>query len=178
MSEHRNPLPPPPLMVRKFLEYKVSEDPRLDPKTFSKSPEAGSPRTPFREGYFFFYGTLMHLSTLAKILQLPEPPQMRPARVIGYEIKLWGQYPALVDGEAHHPVDGLAYEIISRAHWDRLAAYETDQYDLQPILIDFLDNGEKGVEGVAFGWKGELEDLRDGSFNLENWLQEQTSNER
>jgi len=72
---------------------------------------------------------------------------MRPARMISYEIKFRGQYPALVD---FPPVDGFACEILLREHWNRLVAYETDEYDLEPILVDFLDNGEKEVQGVAF----------------------------
>lgn len=103
-------------------------------------------------------------------------PQMRPARMISYEIKFWGQYPALVDGKPFPPVDGFACKILLREHWDRLVAYETDEYDLEPILVDFLDNGEKEVQGVAFWWNGEPEELRGESFSLERRLQEHTSN--
>lgn len=133
-------------MARKFLEYKESEDPTLHLETPSYCDESGWPRQPFREGCFFFYGTLMDPGTLARVLQLSEPPQMRPARVIGYQVKHWGNYPVLVDGKPFQPVDGLACEIVLPEHWDRLVAFATDvtdQYDLSPILIDFLDTGEE-----------------------------------
>ncbi|KAJ5443736.1 uncharacterized protein N7458_007608 [Penicillium daleae] len=175
MSENRRPIPPPSRMVRKFLEYKASEDPTLYFPSQARSPRSSEtdwPQTPFSEGYFFFYGTLMDSSTLAKVLQLSEPPQMRPARVIGYTTKLWGKYAALVSGKPFQPIDGLAYEIRLREEWDRLRAYHSDHYDLVPILIDFLDTGEQEVEGFAFEWRGDPEELRNGSFSLEKWLQE------
>ncbi|CEJ61582.1 hypothetical protein PMG11_10112 [Penicillium brasilianum] len=175
MSENRRPLPPPSLMVRKFLEYKASEDPRLPFASPARSPGCSKtdwPQTPFTEGYFFFDGTLMDSSTLASVLQLPKAPRMRPTRVIGYTTKLWGKYAALVSGKPFQPVDGLAYEIRLQEEWDRLRAYHSDQYDLVPILIDFLDSGEQEVEGFAFEWRGDPEELRDGSFSLEKWLQE------
>lgn len=177
MSEDRRPLPRPPLMVRKFLEYKASADPRLQFTPQARSPESSEtdwPQTPFSEGYFFFYGTLMDPFTLARVLQLPEPPQMRPARVIGYTTKLWGKYPALVGGKPFQPVDGLAYKIRLREHWDRLLAYHSHHYDLGYILIDFLDTGGKETKGFAFEWRGDYEELRNGSFSLEKWQQERS----
>lgn len=56
-------------MVRKFLAYKESEDPRLLHPTTPECDEAGWPRQPFSEGYFFFYGPLMDPGTLARVLQ-------------------------------------------------------------------------------------------------------------
>ena len=162
-------------MVRKFLEYKASEDPQLHFSSQARSPgysKTDWPQTPFSEGYFFFYGTLMDSATLASVLQLSEPSQMRPARVIGYTTKLWGKYAALVSGKPFQPVDGLAYEVRLREEWDRLRAYHSDHYDLVPILIDFLDSGEQEVEGFAFEWRGDPEELQNGSFSLEKSLQE------
>ncbi|GAB1199569.1 hypothetical protein APSETT444_008920 [Aspergillus pseudonomiae] len=142
MSENRRPLPPPSLMVRKFLEYKASEDPRLPFASQARSPgysETDWPQTPLSEGY---------------------------------TTKLWGKYPVLVKRKPFQPVDGLAYKIRLREDWDRLLAYHSDRYDLGYILIDFLDTGENEVVGFAFEWKGDPEELRNGSFSLEKWLQE------
>ncbi|OQE04897.1 hypothetical protein PENVUL_c029G07589 [Penicillium vulpinum] len=162
-------------MACKFLLHDASGGAKLHPTTSSEPADPSWPPAPFREVYFFFYGTLMDPPTLARVLQLSEPPHMRPARVIGYQIKLWGQYPALVD-DAFHPVDGLACKILSRESWDRLVAYGSDKYKLGPIYIDFLDTGEEEVEGVAFEWNANPKELQDGSFSLENWLQEQNVN--
>ncbi|OQE25895.1 hypothetical protein PENFLA_c008G11075 [Penicillium flavigenum] len=169
MSENRRQLPPPSLMVRKFLEYKASDDAEsyfAFPARSPGCPKADWPQTPFSEGYFF-YGTLMDPSTLARVLQLPEHPRIRPARVIGYRTKLWAKYPALVRGEPFQPLDGLAYEIRLPEHWERLRAYHSDHYDLVSILLDFPDTGEEEVQGFAFECRGHPEELRDGSFSLE-----------
>lgn len=78
----------------------------------------------------------------------------------------------IVHGKPFQPVDGLAYEVRLREDCDLLLAYHSDHYDLDYILIDFLDTGEKEVQGFAFVWRGDLEELRNGSFSLEEWLQE------
>jgi hypothetical protein len=52
---------------------------------------------------------------------------MRRTVVRGYQIKRWGPYPALVDGEPNQPVNGMMFEILSQMHMDRLAAYITDK---------------------------------------------------
>ncbi|KAJ5797703.1 uncharacterized protein N7503_006999 [Penicillium pulvis] len=167
MRANREPLPPPSLMVRKFLDYEASDDTKSDLPASIEPPESGWPRMPFRSGYFFLYGSLMDPLTLTRVLQLSDPPRMRPARVVGYEIKYWGRNSALVDGEPFQPVDGFACEILCREHWDRLVAYMADHYDVGSISIDFIDTRETGVEGVAFHWRGYPEELRDDSLNLE-----------
>lgn len=70
---------------------------------------------------------------------------MRRAMVRGYQIKLWGTYPALVDGEPNQPVYGMMCEILSQAHMARLAAYETDKYSLENCFIDIL-NDDNSIE--------------------------------
>jgi hypothetical protein len=39
---------------------------------------------------FFFYGSLTDPSKLREVLQLPNPPLLKPARVKSYKIMLWG----------------------------------------------------------------------------------------
>lgn len=48
-------------------------------------------------GPYFCYGTLMDPSLLADILGLVDKPRLRPAKLVGYSLMLWGQYPALID---------------------------------------------------------------------------------
>jgi hypothetical protein len=77
MGENQRSLHPLSLMVRKFLEYKASEDAQLPLACQARSPrssETGWPQTPYSESYFFFYGTLMDSAILAKVLHLLEPP--------------------------------------------------------------------------------------------------------
>lgn len=52
----------------------------------------------------------MDIFTLANILHLPEPPRMRPAKLVGYHLMLWSESPALLDLPGHE-VYGRAYEI-------------------------------------------------------------------
>ncbi|CAG8037669.1 unnamed protein product [Penicillium nalgiovense] len=109
---------------------------------------------------------------LSKVLGSSKPlPIMRPARIIGYEIKLWGQYPALLD-KPLHPVDGIVCGLLSPTQLDRLAAYETDKYCLRACLINVLNNDsstEKTIEGVSFMWNGRQDELREGTFDLKQW---------
>lgn len=65
--------------------------------------------------------------TLAKVLHLPESD------------------PALLDGPQNHEVYGMAYEVGSQEHLDRLIAYETDKYKPKACLIEFLDGGDREV---------------------------------
>lgn len=70
------------------------------PGWFYQSPDPEPPVDPFASptGSYFFYGTLMDPALLAEILDLTEKPVLRPAYIVGYSCKLWGQYAALIDG--------------------------------------------------------------------------------
>ncbi|KAJ5514419.1 hypothetical protein N7463_003971 [Penicillium fimorum] len=169
----RNTRPSP--MVRKFIRANASADPPRPSLLPSSDNFAQNswPQDPIRDEYCFFYGILMDLDTLSKDLGSSKPPPiMRPARIIGYEIKLWGPYPALLYGKPLHLVDGMVCGHLSPTQLDRLAAYETDKYPLQACLINVLnDDGstEKTIEGVSFMWNGRQDELRRGTFDLKQW---------
>lgn len=93
------------------------------------------------------YGTLMDPHTLSRVLKFSRPgPVMRRAKIKGYGTRLWGPYPALLDGEQPRSVDGMACEILSRTQLDRLAEYETDMNRLRTCLIQLLDyDDETGI---------------------------------
>lgn len=118
----------------------------------------------------------MDPETLSQVLRTSDSlPIMSRARVIGYDIKLWGPYPALIDGKPLQPVDGMVFEILSKTQLDRLLSYETEKYQLQPCLIDILnhDNSvESTVDGVTFMWNGEQDELQEGKFDLKQWKKE------
>ncbi|OJJ86505.1 gamma-glutamylcyclotransferase family protein [Aspergillus glaucus CBS 516.65] len=71
--------------------------------------------------YYFFYGTLK------RNLDLPEEeePKLRPAKVIGYALAKWGDYPALIDGEQGQVVSGSAWLVKDEEQARKLAYYET-----------------------------------------------------
>lgn len=170
-------------MARKFLkeDAKTDAEKQSQPSFSMKTTEVDDkPSLPWPyditdTGWYFFYGTLMDSSTLAKVLQVAEPPRLRPARVIGYEIRLWEPYPALIDGPPGHAVKGVACEILSQKHLDRLIAYETEKYHIHACEIDLLDVGvgrEETVDGNVFMWDGELDELQEGNFSLKDYLRE------
>lgn len=96
-------------MARKFLkeDAKTDAEKQSQPSFSIETTEVDDkPSFPWPyditdKGWYFFYGTLMDSSTLAKVLQVAEPPRLRPARVIGYEIRLW-------DHTLHLSMDRLA----------------------------------------------------------------------
>lgn len=118
----------------------------------------------------------MDTNTLSQVLKLSRPISfMRRAQVIGYETRLWRPYPALVDGETDHPVDGLTYDITSESQLERLKTYETESYRVVYCEIDLLkDDGsfDRVIEGITFKWSGSKDELQKGLFNLEQWKRE------
>ena len=128
--------------------------------------EPDYPYNSFRKEFRFYYGTLMDPSTLAKVLNIKDRPQLIPAKVIGYQCMLWGPYPALVDGPSRVAVHGLAYEVQSAKEAELLQAYETNHYARTACIIYM---NRKRVLGRTFGWKGKKDDLKKGVFDLKDW---------
>lgn len=173
MADNLLPPPPPPLppLSNKDYKLKVSVKTRdVPPDWFhnlSRSPPSTDPPT----GPYFFYGTLMDPKMLMEILKLENPPILRPAKIIGYECKLWGQYPAIIDGQVNNVVHGAAYDVQTVDHAKRLAIYETRNYETKPCLIIYTDGLEPmETYGNVFTYAGRGSDLVDGKFNLDVWL--------
>lgn len=162
----------PSSMVRKSLQDNASSNPSrlslLPPS--DNSDESSLPQDSNRDKYCFFYETLMDPGTKSKVLGSSRRPHiLLPARITGYQIKLWGPHPALLDDKPLHPVDGMVCGLLSPIELDRIAAYETDNYHLQDCLIEVLDddaNTKKTIEGVTFMWSGRHDELWDGTFDL------------
>ncbi|KAJ5561787.1 hypothetical protein N7535_003753 [Penicillium sp. DV-2018c] len=135
----------------------LQSDPTQAPKD---SPANG----PFLPGYFFFYGHLMDPSTLARALQQPEAPDLRPARVLGYSIKMHGRDdPALVWGPPENVVDGVAGEIRSQEQFERICGFGCEKFEASPCYIEFVEEEGEGevVKGETFLWQGDHGELRD-----------------
>lgn len=75
---------------------------------------------------------------LQKLLDLPEIPTLRSAKVTGYSLKLWGHYPALID-DPGGIIHGTVYHVDSEEAAQRLADYETKAYCVFPCTIIFTD---------------------------------------
>ncbi|PWY94337.1 hypothetical protein BO94DRAFT_532280 [Aspergillus sclerotioniger CBS 115572] len=108
-------------------------------------------------GPYFLYGTLTDPSMIAEILGLDEEPTLRPAYIMGYRCKLWGQYPV--------------YHVRSVEDGEKLAAYETNNYRASPCIIMYTDGKEPVKEyGSTFKFVGNKKDLSEGVFDLRVWL--------
>lgn len=108
---------------------------------------------------------------LAEILKLSHEPILRPANVVGYKCKLWGQYPALVDGEMGSTVSGAAYNVESVEDARKLAAYETCNYQTKACKIMYTDGKQPEMgHGRLFMFAGNPSDLETGAFDLSAWL--------
>lgn len=154
-----------PLIVRRMI---ASQSKAEDTEPAPCNPVTNYPS--FRKEYYFFYGTLMDPATLMKVLDFSEEPTLLPAKVIGYYIKLWGKYPALLDGKPGNWVYGMAYEVQSQEHLDRLIAYETEKYEIESCgiyPIDYDDNVRDVLTGQTFLWNGKPEELSEEEFSLE-----------
>ncbi|KAH8816967.1 hypothetical protein F5884DRAFT_853398 [Xylogone sp. PMI_703] len=119
--------------------------------------------------HFFFYGSLMDPLRLQEVLQLPEPPVLKTAKVQSYKIKLWGQYPALVYGSPNNFVDGMAFYVETELQQEMLEYYETEVYSVEGIRI--LIDGKR-VSGRTLMWAGDAAELTDGAWSLEEWERE------
>lgn len=180
MSDHIPPPPPPAPPLLASLHKSQSTEPQLKLKVrgtpedcFYQSPkppaqtDASEPPT----GPYFVYGTLMDLSMLGDVLGLEKEPKLRPAKIKGYSRKLWGQYPAMQEVPGDAEVSGSVYQVQSVAHAKRLAEYETNSYRAMPCHIHYIDGKEPTEEfGYVFMYVGNPRDLRDGEFDLTQWL--------
>lgn len=121
-------------------------------------------------GLYFFYGTLTDPSMIRDILELEYEPELRPALIVGYKSKLWGQYPALLDAR-DSVIEGAVYHVETVEHGERIAAYETKNYKTHPCRISYTD-GKEPSEGIgyAFKFRGDQKDLSEGTFDLRVWL--------
>jgi len=124
----------------------------------------------FRPQYFFFYGSLMDARQLRKILQLQETPVLQSASIVGWDIMLWGQYPALIF-KANTITHGMAYEVQKEEHVEYLMRYETDAYRVKGCKIKLADGRE--LAGKTFIWNAGKELLKEGNFDLKDWQMEQ-----
>ncbi|KAL4791916.1 hypothetical protein BDV19DRAFT_369638 [Aspergillus venezuelensis] len=168
------PPPPPPEDPTSKVSPFVQKLKSTPPGYFFQPAKTPSHTDPFAAptGPYFFYGTLSDPAMLGDVLDLETEPQLRPATILGYECKLWGQYPALVDAP-EKVVQGAVYHAETEQHAERLAGYETDNYRADPCRINYTDGSEPGDDlGFAFKFVGNVNDLNEGTFDLATWLRQ------
>ncbi|KAG0649331.1 hypothetical protein D0Z07_4135 [Hyphodiscus hymeniophilus] len=109
----------------------------------------------FRPQYFFLYGSLMDTKQLRKILRQEETPILQPASIEGWEVMMWGRYPALIF-KPNSTTHGVACEIRKRREVEYLQQF---------------DDGRE-VPGKTFVWNAGMEELKEASFDLKDWQME------
>jgi hypothetical protein len=161
------PAPPLPPLQRTETNTRIALKVRSAPPPWIQSAD---PRPPPPAGIYFFYGTLQDPGILSEVLSLDHPPKLKSARLVGYGLRLWGQYPALVRSITviDDVVCGCMYEVESEGAAARLAEYETKAY--RPLACSILGEGGDVVDGYAFVYDGNPEELSEGLFELEVWL--------
>lgn len=175
------PAPRPPL-PRKPIDAKSSkpavETPSVYLSSLASMPADYLTRTvvepildqPYKPAYYFFYGTLTEPKILSHILDLKQPPVLRPAKLIGYALTNWGQYRALIDGKPGEEVTGYAYLVRSIDDELKLARYETNAYEPVQCRIRFTDGQSPAQEhGMTFKYAGDDEALKAGRFDRKLW---------
>ncbi|RAH59706.1 hypothetical protein BO85DRAFT_248510 [Aspergillus piperis CBS 112811] len=125
----------------------------------------------FQPHYFFFYGSLSDPSFLAKVLNRQDKPAVRPAMITEHGMRMWGEFPALLDGCPEKPIYGVGYKVRSQVEEDSLAEYETDMYRKKGCVIEFRDGSK--VPGVTFVWNADPGLLKEEGFDMKDWLLEQ-----
>ncbi|KAF1812164.1 hypothetical protein P152DRAFT_458571 [Eremomyces bilateralis CBS 781.70] len=141
---------------------------------------------------YFFYGSLQDPAQIRGVLDLPEAHGiiLRPARISGYNIKLWGPYPALIrdepsrnedttDEQSKAYVDGSVFEVRSDKHEAQFQYYETRNYTPHWVQIEVgtgvgvqSDEAYETIAGKTFVWNGAASDLQDGTFDLQDFLRQ------
>ncbi|KAL4889108.1 hypothetical protein BDV59DRAFT_121998 [Aspergillus ambiguus] len=124
-----------------------------------------------QEALFFLYDSLMDPSILARVLKRSELPKLYPATIYNYKTMLSWHYPALAPGSSEDVVRGFVCKINSEEEVNRLEAYETGLY-YRSRFTARLDDGTQ-VRGGIFKWGGGQLCLREGRFNLQEFLQQQ-----
>ncbi|KAH8094751.1 hypothetical protein BXZ70DRAFT_357158 [Cristinia sonorae] len=133
----------------------------------------------------FFYGTLSLPHVLQRVLGLYEAPMLLPASVSGFEVKMWGPYPALVrSGEGNLTKGSLRRESsststpttptaiissvtakvrnrLSRGSSSPISTYAPPSPTLTTTSLPTTAEGEpKAVTGMAYwGTEGDLPTL-------------------
>jgi gamma-glutamylcyclotransferase (GGCT)/AIG2-like uncharacterized protein YtfP len=152
-------------MERKFIQLNA-EGPTPQPDRDPKHYKALDPRV------YFVYGSLMDPATLKSVIAAREPPKLRPAIIRGYHLKMWGQYPALLDRRPMLTIHGMAFEIDDSEHIDqihqRLQDYEGPNYTPLGVLLQY-EGEEERVRANTFEWVGDHSELKDGVFDLKDY---------
>lgn len=145
---------------------------KLPPSQDDAQPNASAEHT------YFFYGSLMDPATFRGVTLAPDEPQYRDAWIEGYEVKMWGPYPALrsVAGEARTDSSGgKPSRVVGKVWVDasrdphtfvRLQNYETRNYEARIVTVHFADGESDPAQARAFVWAGDEALLKDGKFDL------------
>ncbi|KAI1200075.1 hypothetical protein F5X97DRAFT_294806 [Nemania serpens] len=142
----------------------------------------------FEPFYFFFYGSLQIRSVLRNVCDIEADEDdeddaaifLPDASIFGWEVKMWGCFPALVpaiaDADADDEdegglVDGVAWLCEKHEHVARLCRYETEAYRMAycDVWVPAADGDGVEVLGNARTFVSVLaaEELGRGAFDVD-----------
>lgn len=70
-------------------------------------------------------------------------------------------------------MEGAVYDVQSKEDGDKLASYETHNYETVPCIIFYADDEQESAAtayGHTFMYCGNSGNLSEGVFDLEDWL--------
>lgn len=108
---------------------------------------------------------------MRSVLELPDLPVVEVARIRGFEIRMWGIYPALIpSNDSTKEILGTFWKVLNDLQVKRLCLYETDAYKTVPVPL-ITGAGDVIEDARTFIWAGEAgsSDLEDGAFDLERY---------
>ncbi|KAI0481488.1 hypothetical protein F4859DRAFT_421576 [Xylaria cf. heliscus] len=138
--------------------------------------------TTFEPFYFFFYGSLQVPNVLQGVCRIKDKNSItlrKNANIVGWKIKMWGPYPALVpaapDDEDGH-VEGVAWLCERPEYVARLCTYESKAYRMAycNVLVAAGDKSPKLIKNArTFVFDQDQGDtLTDGRFDIEQYCKD------
>ena len=126
-----------------------------------RASNPGTVFTPTEDQYpvwYFFYGSSVDADVLSSRLSLFSMPVFRSTSITGGVVRSWGgKYRALVDSHATIPINGWAFQVVSREYEDALRLYETEAYEVVRCSITMKDKPDEVVNDLVFRFAGPRE---------------------
>ncbi|PVI00485.1 hypothetical protein DM02DRAFT_592835 [Periconia macrospinosa] len=135
----------------------------------------------------FFYGTLMSPEVLQRAIQTSNPthtatPAILPSHT-RHRVKS-ALYPAIVPASPEHSVRGTLISNLTDADMCRLDAFEGDEYERRKVHVRVVQTSpsesdenhregvEKEVEAETYIWIAGLDQLEDGEWDFDQFVNE------
>ncbi|KAJ5158674.1 uncharacterized protein N7500_008325 [Penicillium coprophilum] len=103
-----------------------------------------------------------------------QTPKTRKAKLVGYALAKWGDYPMLIDGEHDQEIPGCRYIVQTDEETRRLVYDETNAYKEAHGLIYFIDEEPSEALGKTLVYAGDAHSLLEQRSDRHLWLHQMT----